>query len=83
MKKVFDILNQCRCAGIYTVANYGEKSLKSQLRYAQKNGAKVVIIVGEEELKGNFVTLKDMEKSTQSKVKMSDLIPILKETIGK
>jgi len=49
------------------------RSLTKQLDYAQKIGAKKVIIVGEEEYKTNEVVVKDMISRKEVKVKVSDL----------
>ncbi len=46
--------------------SYSQSSLKSQMRVANKKGARYVVILGEEELKNGVVTLKDMEKGEQT-----------------
>lgn len=42
------------------------KSLKSQMRYADSIGADVVIIMGDDEIDKNTVTVRDMANSTQT-----------------
>jgi histidyl-tRNA synthetase len=42
--------------------DYENKSLKAQMREADKMLARVVLIIGEDELKDNKVTIKDMKK---------------------
>ena len=69
----FGILNNLRNQGINCDYGYCRKSLKGQLRFAQKNGAKFVVIVGEEEIKDNYVLLKDMAKGSQEKIKVDQL----------
>jgi len=50
---------------VTTLIDLEESSLKSQLRSADKNGAKVVLILGEDELKQGKVAIKDMEGSKE------------------
>jgi histidyl-tRNA synthetase len=69
----FEILNSLRKEGIASDYDYCQKSLKGQLRFAQKKGASFVIIVGDDEFKQGCVLVKDMEKGTQKKVKIGDL----------
>ena len=54
------------------------KSLKAQLRYAQKKGACVVVILAEEEDKAGKCILKDMEASTQKVIKKEEVFLALK-----
>ncbi|MGK5095255.1 His/Gly/Thr/Pro-type tRNA ligase C-terminal domain-containing protein, partial [Deltaproteobacteria bacterium TL4] len=46
--------------------SYSRTSLKSQMRSANKKGARFVVILGEEELKKGVVTLKDMGDGGQT-----------------
>jgi len=46
--------------GFIVLTDITESSLKSQMRSADKNNAKVVLILGDEELKQNKVVIKDM-----------------------
>lgn len=45
---------------LITLTDLAESSLKSQMRSADKNGAKLVLILGENELKDGIVALKNM-----------------------
>ena len=69
-----NVLGQLREEGLSCDLDYCAKSLKGQMRSAQKKGSRVVIILGEEEVKENTFLLKDMEKSIQKKIKKEDLI---------
>jgi len=72
----FKILNNLRKKALSADCDYNQKSLKGQLRVAQKIGVRYVIIVGSEELKEDCVILKDMEKGTQEKIKIDRIIEI-------
>jgi len=69
-----NILGQLRGEGLSCDLDYCDKSLKAQMRSAQRKGSRVVVILGEEEVKKNILLLKDMEKSTQEKVRKEDLV---------
>ncbi|UCG35905.1 MAG: histidine--tRNA ligase [Candidatus Omnitrophota bacterium] len=68
------ILRKIRNANLLADMDYCAKSLKAQLRRAQKLSARFVIILGEEEQKKNLVILKDMECATQEELKADEAI---------
>ncbi|MDD5195216.1 MAG: histidine--tRNA ligase [Candidatus Omnitrophica bacterium] len=75
----FKLLEEMRNEKIPADMDYCSKSLKAQLRYAQRLGVRFVAIIGEEELKEGVVVLKDMGASTQVKVKKEEFIVELKK----
>lgn len=52
---------ELRHAGIYAEMGYGDRSSKSQMKQANASGAKYAILIGENELSGGFVTVKDLQ----------------------
>jgi len=72
------ILDQLRKSDIACDTDYLCKSLKGALRAANDAGADSVLILGDDELKNDIITLKDMSKSTQKEVKIEDLTKELK-----
>jgi histidyl-tRNA synthetase len=72
------LLNQLRQNGIAADTDYEGKSLKGAMRSADDLDARYALIVGEDELKNNKVSLKDMSTGEQKQVKVSDLIAELK-----
>ena len=72
------LLERLRKNGITADTDYENKSLKGALRAADDAGARFVLIVGEDELKKNVVTLKDMRSGEQREIKQEDLIKELK-----
>jgi histidyl-tRNA synthetase len=62
------ILKALRDAGIKSDFDHLERSLKAQMRYADKLSAAYTLILGEEELKSREVTVKHMASSTQESV---------------
>jgi histidyl-tRNA synthetase len=57
------------------------KSLKSQLRRADKLGARFVLILGEDELARNSAPLRDMQTATQEEITLTDLPHLLTERL--
>ncbi|HIQ48899.1 MAG TPA: histidine--tRNA ligase [Aquifex aeolicus] len=54
--------------------SYRRGGLKKQLEFANKLGVKYAVIIGEDEVKNNEITIKDMETGQQKKVKLEELI---------
>jgi len=80
--EAFKLLDSLRGAGISSEIDYDTKSLKAQMRKAEKLGARFVIILGEEEFKSNNVVLKDMEKHSQEEIQLDKLIAELSTRPG-
>jgi len=70
----FQLLQEIRKAGISADLDYAGKSLKSQMRTANKYHVKYTVILGEEELGRNMVTLRNMETKEQKEIKINNLI---------
>ena len=52
---------QLRKAGIRTEMSYGGRSMKAQMKQADTSGASYALLLGESELAGGFVTVKDLQ----------------------
>jgi histidyl-tRNA synthetase len=72
------ILNQLRSAQIPADTDYSNKSLKGAMRAANDAGAKFVLILGEDELKKDIISVKNMSDSTQKEVSIKNLTRELK-----
>ena len=81
LEKCFEILNLLRSNGIKATGLINNQSLKSQMRLADSLGARFCVIIGDDELKDNFASLKDLGLKTQEKVPMQELIDTLKKKI--
>ena len=77
-QKAFEIVNNLRQAAITSEINYKMGSMKSQMRAADKSGAKFVMILGESEMNEKVVTLKDMKSGEQEKVSWTNVVEKLK-----
>ncbi len=56
--------------GLWVEMNYGERSLKSQMKLADRLKAKKVLIIGEDEIKRGSVILRDMKTGEQKDIEM-------------
>jgi histidyl-tRNA synthetase len=68
------ILSELRRAGIRADKDYNKRSAKAQMKYADKLGAKAVVIIGTEEVEQGFLTLRNMQSKEQYKVNNQDLV---------
>ncbi|MBI5408636.1 MAG: histidine--tRNA ligase [Nitrospirae bacterium] len=76
------LAEQLRTKGLWVEVNYDGASLKSQMRKANRLGAKNVVIIGEDELRKGEVVVKDMIKGTETKspLDIRELVKILKNS---
>ena len=58
--EVFAVAHELRAAGIRTECDYQSRSLKSQFKQADKLGAGLIVILGEEELAAGKVKVRNM-----------------------
>ncbi len=72
------ILNQLRSSGIPSDMDYLNRSLKAAMRAANDAGARYVLILGEDELKKDAISLKDMSNGTQREINIQELTRELK-----
>ena len=70
----FRLVQQLRERGVCAIMDYDGKSLKAQLREADKAGCRLVAILGEVELKQRAITLKDLEQGSQETIALDDFI---------
>ncbi|HXH12621.1 MAG TPA: histidine--tRNA ligase [Alphaproteobacteria bacterium] len=64
----FTLVEQLRQAGLRAEIGYDEKSLRSQLRRANKLGAAFTLLLGERELATGKVAVKDMQGGAQEEL---------------
>lgn len=78
MSYAFAVATALRKQGINTEVNYTKKSVKAMMNYANRIGVPYVIVIGEDELKQNLVTIKNMETGNQELCDLNKAIEILK-----
>ncbi|MGN1041891.1 MAG: His/Gly/Thr/Pro-type tRNA ligase C-terminal domain-containing protein, partial [Christensenellales bacterium] len=73
------IVTQLRREGVSADCDLMDKSLKAQMKYADKMKYKYVCVLGEDEIKNGIVTVKDMFEKTTTEVKISDLTKFFRQ----
>ena len=69
----YKIVNGLRNAGIIVETDYMDRSVKAQMKYANKIGAENTIIIGADELKRKTVTIKNMGNGEQTETTLDKI----------
>ncbi|MCR1898202.1 histidine--tRNA ligase [Irregularibacter muris] len=77
-KKAFEIVYNLRKSDIKAEKDYMERSLKAQLKYANKINAHYVVILGQEEIENNKAVLKNMRLGEQQEINLLTIDETLK-----
>ena len=77
-EEAFKLVMDLRDAGFSAAVDYAGRSMKAQMKQANKLGAKFAAIMGDDELSEGVVMLRDMAGSEQEKVPVNELINKLK-----
>lgn len=72
-QKILDVIQILRRDGVRVEWDFGAKSLKAQMRRADKLGAESVVIIGEDELAKGCVLVRDMRSKKQHEVSLKEL----------
>lgn len=72
-----------RKAGMWVELDYASGSLKAQMKKADRLGARVVLIVGEDELQSGRGILRDMSTKVQESIVLAALESTLRQTLAK
>ena len=76
-EKAFEIATELRQKGISCDIDHMGRGVKAQFKYADKIGAKLVAVIGSNELENGEVTVKNMSDGSQTPVKFTDLADFL------
>ena len=69
----FEILNELRKNNIAATMDFASRSMKAQMKQASKSGAKFALIIGDNEVNENSVTVKNLETSAQEKISRDEV----------
>ena len=75
----FDLVNELRSNGLYADTDYLNKNLKGQFKESDNANSKFVIIIGEDEIKTNILTVKNNSTKEEYKINRNEIIKFLKE----
>ena len=77
----FTITQQLRAAGIVTEADYQGRSLKAQFKQADKVGAKLILVLGGDELAAGKVKVRDMQSHDEVLVDLDNVVEAVRERL--
>ena len=75
----FEWICQLGLIGVNAEMDFSDKSLKSQMKRADRLGASFVLILGDKELEENTAILRNMENKEQIPVPLNDIIQTIKK----
>jgi histidyl-tRNA synthetase len=78
----YRLAEELRAQGISADMSFGDRKLGKQLGAADRAGARFAVILGEEELATNTVTLKDLRGGEQRRVERAELVGLLRQSDG-
>ena len=68
------LADELRSAGIRADIDHAARSMKAQFKFANKIGAKKVIVIAGDELEKGVVKLRDMENSTEEEITRGEIV---------
>ncbi|MEE1055875.1 MAG: histidine--tRNA ligase [Acutalibacteraceae bacterium] len=71
-KKAFNLVKEVRETSLIAECDIVGRSLRAQMKYADKIGAKFSIVIGDEEIKNNKAILKNMETGEKTEVPLDE-----------
>ena len=71
--KAFEIVTKLRNKGVIVETDYLDRSVKAQMKYANKLGVDYTVIIGQNEAESGLVKLKNMETGDETEVKFEEL----------
>ena len=77
--KAFEIVQWCREAGLTSDIDHQSRSLKSQFKLADKLGARIVFILGPDELAAESIKIRNMETHEEAVVSFTRLLADITE----
>ncbi len=80
-ERAFVLAQELRRAGVRADLDHLGRSPKAQMREADREGFRLVALVGEDELAGGYVTLRDLKEGRQEEVEDARLLAILMERL--
>ena len=81
MMEAFKLVNALRQQGISAESDHLQRSIKAQMKYANKINARYSAIIGESELENGEIQLKEMESGDTVTVPMAQFVEVFKNII--
>lgn len=81
-KMCLTLISELREKGVHTIGALGEASLKSQMRLADKFGAKYTLLLGQMEVKEGKIILRDMAAGKQKAIALEKAVEEVLKLLG-
>lgn len=78
----FRLLDGLRSAGLSAVGEVGGRSLRAQMKSADRTGARYAVIIGEQEIASQQASVRDLHAGSQELVGLSDVVTYLVQRAG-
>ena len=75
----FKLVHSLRQRGLIVETDYLSKSMKAQMKTADKNNARYTVIIGDDELAKGEATVRDMAASSQENVPLDKILDYIKK----
>ena len=75
----FELLTKLRRAGLTVSMDFAKRSMKAQMKQAGKSNAKFALIIGEDEVKNNTVTVKNLGNSEQQNISINEIVNFISD----
>ena len=75
------LVDDCRRAGVSAVTDVMGRSLKAQMKYADKLNARFCVVVGDSEVESGIVKVKNMRAGGEAECALSDLIEYMRRRL--
>ena len=79
--KAFELVTKLRNAGVITETDYMDRSVKAQMKYANKIGAVHTVILGADELSNKKANVKNMETGEQVELNLDEIVEYMIEAV--
>lgn len=79
--KSIELVNILRMNGFSADIDYMNRNIKSNFKQADRLNAKYIIIIGEEEIKTNTITIKNNKEKTEEKINIDNIIDYLDRSV--
>ncbi|ATD70769.1 histidine--tRNA ligase [Gordonia amicalis] len=76
------VAGSLRAAGISVDLAYGDRGLKGAMKAADRSGARLALVLGENELAGRRIEIKDLGNGEQQQVSLDDVVAEVARLLG-
>jgi histidyl-tRNA synthetase len=78
LKEAVRLIHKLRDNNIKCDKDYAGRSLKAQMKYANKMNARYITVIGEDEINNNKIKIKNMENGSEEEIQLNQLLEYMK-----